>query len=123
MNEAVIRKLAELVSRKGIVLDEDNGRPHTFLVTSQKLLEFECYGLPDPAYLPDISPSDFHLFSSVQIYLRVITLNSNYAVNQHVSQFLANKDRSFYKQDLRRSLTIEEGYPTKGTLYHLFIFK
>lgn len=101
LNESVIQKRPELVNRKGVVF-HDNARPHTSLATRQKLLEFGWDVLPHTAYSPDLAPSDFHLFRSLQNSLRGITLNSDEAVNQHLVQFFANKDRSFYERGIMK---------------------
>ncbi|KOC67012.1 Histone-lysine N-methyltransferase SETMAR [Habropoda laboriosa] len=40
-------------------------KPHTSLVTRQKLLELGWDVLLHPPYSPDLAPSDFHLFRSI----------------------------------------------------------
>lgn len=102
LNESVIQKRPELVNRKGVVFHHDNARPHTSLATRQKLLELGWDLLPHPAYSPDLAPSDFHLFRSLQNSLRGITFDSDEAVNQHLVQFFANKDRSFYERGIMK---------------------
>ena len=84
LNESIIQKRPELVNRKGVVLHHDNARPHTSLITRQKLLELGWDVLPQPAYSPDLAPSDFHLFRSLQNSLRSITSNSDEAVYMRI---------------------------------------
>jgi hypothetical protein len=46
----------------GVLLQHDNARPHTARSTVATIqnLSFEC--LPHLPYLPDLTPSDFHVF-------------------------------------------------------------
>ena len=50
LNDAVEEKRLELTNRKGVVFHRDNARPHTCLVTRQKLLELGWDVLPHPPY-------------------------------------------------------------------------
>jgi len=107
LNEFIIQKCSELVNCKGImfhrkevVFHHDNAKPHTNLITRQKLLKLGWDVLPHPLYSPDLAPSDFHMFRSLQNSLRSITFNSDETVNQHFVQFFADKDRSFYEREI-----------------------
>ncbi|CAK9827264.1 Histone-lysine N-methyltransferase SETMAR [Anthophora retusa] len=102
LKESIKQKRPELVNRNGVVFHHDNARPHTSLVTRQKLIELGWDVLPHPPYSPDLAPSDFHLFRALQNSLRGITFNSDEAVNQHLVQFFADKDRSFYKRGIMK---------------------
>ncbi|GFU82615.1 histone-lysine N-methyltransferase SETMAR [Trichonephila clavipes] len=67
LNNAVEEKRPELTNRKGIVFHHDNAHhPHTSLVTRQKLLELGWDVLQHPPYSPDLAPSDYFLFRSLQ---------------------------------------------------------
>ncbi|GFX47744.1 histone-lysine N-methyltransferase SETMAR [Trichonephila clavipes] len=52
------KKSPALASRKGIVFHHDNIRPHTAMVTQQKLNALEWEVLGHPPYSPDIASSD-----------------------------------------------------------------
>ena len=62
---AIEQKRPALVNRRGIVFHQDNTRPHTSLMTRQKLREFGWEVLMHPPYSPDLAPSDYHLFLSM----------------------------------------------------------
>ncbi|GFW90267.1 histone-lysine N-methyltransferase SETMAR [Trichonephila clavipes] len=66
LNDALQQKRSELINRKGIVFHQDNARPHTSLVTRQKLLQLEWDTMPHPPYSPDLAPSDYYLFRSLK---------------------------------------------------------
>ena len=59
LNESIIQKCPELVNCKGVVFHHDNMRPHTSLITHQKLLELGWDVLPHPPYSPDLALSNF----------------------------------------------------------------
>ena len=55
-----------LVNRDGVIFHHDNAKPHTAKITEEKLSELQWDVLPQPPYSPDIAPSDFYLFRSLQ---------------------------------------------------------
>ncbi|GFW16262.1 histone-lysine N-methyltransferase SETMAR [Trichonephila clavipes] len=69
LNAAIKEKRPALASRKGLVFHHDNARPHTAMVTQQKLNALGWEVLGHPSYSPDIAPSDYYLFRFLQNYL------------------------------------------------------
>ena len=65
----------ELVNIKCIIFHQDNARPHLSLMTRQKLLQLGWETLIYPPYSLDITPSDFHLFQSLQYSLNGKKIN------------------------------------------------
>ena len=59
-----------------MILHFDNARPHT----SKKVIEYldnnEIIRAPQPAYSPDIAPSDFYLFGYLKEKLKDYKFNS-----------------------------------------------
>ncbi|GFX12224.1 histone-lysine N-methyltransferase SETMAR [Trichonephila clavipes] len=100
LNDALQQKRSELINRKGVVFHQDNARPHTSLVTRQKLLQLEWVTMLHPPYSPDLAPSDYYLFSSLQIFFGGKTVTSNEEVKNHLDQFLASKDQKFYERGI-----------------------
>jgi len=74
LQQAIERKRSELINRRGAVFHHDNARPHISLMTRQKLRELGWEVLMHPPYSPDIAPSDYHLFRSLQNSLNDIKL-------------------------------------------------
>ena len=100
LSDAIAQKRSELINCKGVVFHHD-ARPHTSLVTRQKLLQHDWDVLPYPPYSPDLTPLDFHLFRSLQNSLNGKTFVSEDLIKQHLDKiFLAEKDGKFYERGI-----------------------
>ena len=73
-------KRLEVATRKGVIFHQDNAGLHTSLVTRKKVLKSGWEVMPRPAYSPDLAPSDYHLFRSLQNHLNGKTFDSYEAV-------------------------------------------
>jgi len=49
-----------------------------------------------PSYSPNLAPSDYHLFWSLQNSLNGVKLTSKEACENHLSQFFAQKSHKLY---------------------------
>ena len=74
----------------------------TSLMTRQTLLQFGWEVLIPPPYSPDISPSDFHLFQSLQNSVNGKNFNSLKTVKNHLEQFFAQKDKKFWEDGIMK---------------------
>ncbi|EZA56424.1 Histone-lysine N-methyltransferase SETMAR [Ooceraea biroi] len=92
---AIKQKRRELVNRKGVVFHHDNARPRRSLVTREKLLQLGWDVLPHPPYSPDLAPSDYHLFRSLQNALSGKTLTADENMKSFLELFLLKKIRTF----------------------------
>src|SRR3954469_19479672 len=68
LREALQQK-REALLRSGAMLLIDNARPHTAKETKAKILELGFETLAHPPYSPDLAPTDYHLFGSLQHFL------------------------------------------------------
>ena len=100
LKAALNEKRPELVNRKHITFHQDNARPHVSLMTRQKLLQLGWEVLIHPPYSPDIAPSDFHLFRSLQNSLNRKNFNSLEDCKRHLGQFFAQKDKMFWEDGI-----------------------
>lgn len=89
-----------LANRKDILFLHDNARPHVAKQTLQKLKELKWEILQHPPYSPDLAPSDFHLFRSLQNDLNGKNFNSMKAVENYLTIFFKEKPHSFYKNGI-----------------------
>ena len=53
-------------------------------------------------YSPDLVPSDYYLFWSLQICLNGKTFNDDEAVKSYLIQFFADEDQKFYKRGIMK---------------------
>ena len=55
-----------------------------------------------PPYSPDIAPSDFHLFRSLQNSLNGKNFNSLEDCKRHLEQFFGQKDKEFWQDGIMK---------------------
>jgi len=79
----------------GVLLQHDTARPHTARSTGATIqdLSFEC--LAHPPYSPDLAPSDFHVFRSLQGVMGGKTFRSDEEVQQAVHEWLHSQPKIF----------------------------
>ena len=102
LKAALDEKRPELVNRKGIIFHQHNTRLHVSLMTRQKLLQLGWEVLIYPPYSPDIAPSDFHLFQSLQNSLNGKNFNSLEDCKRHLEQFFAQKAGKFWEDGIMK---------------------
>ena len=102
LDKEMKEKQPELAIRKGDICHQDDARPHTSLVTCKKLLELGWEVMPHPPFSPDLAPSDYHLFCSLQNHLDVKTLYSNETVKNELIQFFVSKNQTFYESRITK---------------------
>lgn len=100
LDQSIKNKRPELANRKGVVFHQDNARPHTSLVTRNKLLSLGWDLLPHPPYSPDLAPSDYHLFRSLQNSMNGKKFQKEEDIKNHLDQFFNNKPQTFYEHGI-----------------------
>ncbi|XP_064482305.1 histone-lysine N-methyltransferase SETMAR-like [Ornithodoros turicata] len=68
VHKALKQKRPGLIS-KGVLLLQDNARPHTAHPTARTLQELGWELLPHPPYSPGLASSNFHLFGPLKAFL------------------------------------------------------
>lgn len=97
LNHALIEKRPEWARRHGkVILLHDNAPAHTSNETKATLKSLLWDVLPHPPYSPDLAPSDYHLFSSMQHALSDHQLKTEEEVKIWVDQWFAQKNEKFY---------------------------
>ena len=72
------------------------------LMTRQNLLQLGWEVLIHPPYSPDIAPSDFHLFQSLQDSLNGKNVNSLEDCIRHLEQFFVENDKKFWEDGIMK---------------------
>lgn len=96
LRDALIVKRPALINRNKIIFHHDGARPHTAKVTQQKLKDFQWEIMPQPPYSPDIAPSDFYLFRSLQHFLRGKKFDGMHDIETALTQFFNEKPSPWY---------------------------
>uniref|UniRef100_A0A914HU04 Histone-lysine N-methyltransferase SETMAR n=1 Tax=Globodera rostochiensis TaxID=31243 RepID=A0A914HU04_GLORO len=71
-------------------------------MTKIALQELGWEVLPHPPYSPDVTPSDYHLFSSLSNALSGVTLENAAALQNWVDEFFASKPPIFFKRGIEK---------------------
>ena len=90
----------ELVNRKRVLFQQDKAKPHTALKTQQQIEELEWELLPHPAYSPDVAPSDYYLFRSMEHFLRGRHFTNLEVVETGCREFFASKEPVWYRRGI-----------------------
>ena len=104
MKATLYCKILERVCRRlpngnRIVLQHDNAKPHTANLT--KWLQDAGWDvLEHPPYSPDLAPSDYHLFRSMEHWLRGKTFDNEVELENSVINYFNSKDEDFYARGI-----------------------
>jgi [histone H3]-lysine36 N-dimethyltransferase SETMAR len=101
LNRALIEKRPEIVDKEGIILQHDNAMAHSTKKTQQKIKDLGWEVLSHPPYSPDIKPSDYHLFISMQHFLSDKVFRNINDIKISLSKFFASKPTTFYKEGIK----------------------
>jgi len=100
--DKVQQKLVEKgVYTSRIFFHQDNARPHTARQTLAKIEELGWTKINQPPYSPDIAPSDYHLFRSMEHFLRGRRFTEDGQVRAALDDFFKSKSTKFYTDGIR----------------------
>ncbi|XP_004208958.2 histone-lysine N-methyltransferase SETMAR-like [Hydra vulgaris] len=100
VNQALVENYPAIVNRKDVILQHDNARPHCARRTLEKINELGWEVLPHPPYSPDIAPSDFHLFRSLQHFLSDKKFQTLYCLKNGISRYFNDKPIHFFRSGI-----------------------
>jgi len=95
LKPAVCTKCRGLLSKK--VLLHDNARPHTASHTVETINHLGFEVLEHPAYSPDLTPSDYHLFGPLKNALQGHRFSTDKEVQEAVHVCVTNLKPSWWE--------------------------
>lgn len=87
---------------RSVILLHDNARPHTAKTTVDLITSFGWEVLPHAAYSPDMAPSDYYLFRSLQHHLADSQFKKIEDVQKSISNYIESKSPSFFRTGIRQ---------------------
>lgn len=85
-----------------IILLHDNARPHIAQPVKNYLKRLKWEVLHHPPYSPDIAPSDYYLFRSMQSALSGERFHSFESIQIWLNNWIASKDEQFFRDGIRK---------------------
>ena len=85
---------------RGVILLQDNTRPHTAARTLAKIKDLGWKLLTHPPYSPDLAPSDFQLFGPLKESMKGIHFQTDEEVKAAVSNWLRTQSTEFYAKGI-----------------------
>lgn len=77
-------------------------RPHVSRVTTQKLNQLGYESLPHPPYSPDLSPTDYHLFFHLNVFVRGKIFGEQKDAENAFRAFVVSKEPLFYSNGINK---------------------
>lgn len=99
---SIVPNWTALGNRNRVFFHQENIKPYTSLKTLNKLSDFKWDVLNSPPYSPDLAPSDYQLFRSLQNHLNGKRFDSYEACEIEVSQFFSFKSQKFYEEGIMK---------------------
>lgn len=96
-----IRSMRRGLLSQGVLLLQDNARPHTAKNTKACLEKLKFEVLPHPPYSPDLAPCDFHLFGPLKTHLGGRRFKTDDDVKKAVHEWLRGQDKTFYSAGIQ----------------------
>ena len=98
--KAQIKKNRPHLARRKVLIQQDNARVHTCMVTMSKLHQLRFKLLPHPPYSPDRTLRNFFLFLSLNKFLRGKIYGSDAEVEGAVKQYFSDSEQKLLPDGL-----------------------
>jgi histone-lysine N-methyltransferase SETMAR len=81
---------------RGVLLQHDNAKPHTARATQDRIQELQWELLEYLPYIPDLAPSDFHLFGPLRNRFGCKRFADEEEVETEVRKWLRQQSKDFH---------------------------
>lgn len=85
-----------------VIFLDDNAKPHRSKQTRKKIKDLGWQPLDHAPYSPDMAPSDFYLFRSLQHWLKDKNFGNIDDMHQSLTEFFASHDRDWYRRGITK---------------------
>lgn len=101
--DALNRNRPEIANKtRRVLFHDDNARPHRAYITKNKIEQLGWDRLDQPAYSPDIAPSDYYLFRLMQLDLADVRFSKAEEVRKWIAEWIAEKDGEFFRHGIHK---------------------
>lgn len=100
VQQVLKKKQPSLVNRKRVAYLHDNARPHVARETHQKLTDLGWEVLPHPPYSPDVAPTDYHLFRSLDNFMRGKSCSDRNSMESALNEYFSQKNNQFFREGI-----------------------
>lgn len=97
LRENIKAKRRGLLSR-GVLLLQDNARPHTCRIAMAAVEECKFELVQHPPYSPDLAPSDYHLFPNLKKSLKGTRFDSDAELIQATESWFESQPKNFFRK-------------------------
>lgn len=102
VQDQLLKNRRRLVTMKGVLFHQDNARPHVSSETKNFLKELGWDLMAHPPWSPDIAPSDYYLFSNLQLHLKGAIFNSAEEAICGVDDFFNSRSDHFWAKGIEK---------------------
>jgi histone-lysine N-methyltransferase SETMAR len=117
LHGALTDRYPEMADNNEFLLQQDNAPAHTSRATRRAIRELDFDILPHPPYSPDLAPSDYHLFRSMEHFLRGRSFEIVEEVEVAVQEFFNSKPPEWYRRGIEQLAERWQRVIDNGGLY------
>jgi [histone H3]-lysine36 N-dimethyltransferase SETMAR len=88
--------------KQKVILLHDKTRPHVAKKVRERIENLGREVLPHPAYSPDLAPSDYHLFRSMQHFFQEKIYTEVESIKKDLDSYFSSRPESFYKSGIQQ---------------------